>query len=163
MLPYAEPTRTKVDCQCFTRHVILVEVYHHGLRYDVQSALRWIFYQNTIIIREQENTNLVESSLYWPAAMKPQRSKALEATGDLLSESGSKKGTVVSGNQSAVITGHNRTQKPLRECCHRPTKETVSSSVRPATPASNSVLAANRNSPAKTPPGKLIQVGLNGI
>jgi len=58
------------------------------------------------MIREQENTNLVESSLYWPAAMKPQRSKALEATGDLLSESGSKKGTVVSGNQSAVITGH---------------------------------------------------------
>jgi hypothetical protein len=81
--------------------------------------------------------------------MKPQRSKALEATGDLLSESGSKKGTVVSGNESAVITGHNKTQNALRECCHWSTKETVSSSVRPSTPASNSVLAANRNSPVK--------------
>ena len=71
--------------------------------------------------------------------MKPQRSKALEATGDLLSESGSKKGTV-SGNQSAVITGYNKLQKiyenvatgrPRKPSLHlsgqRPQRQTASS------------------------------------
>jgi hypothetical protein len=48
----------------------------------------------TLIIGEQKKENLVDSNLYWPAAMNPQRSKAIEVMRDLLSESGSKKGTV---------------------------------------------------------------------
>jgi hypothetical protein len=79
--------------------------------------------------------------------MNPQRSRAFEATGDLLSDSGSKKGTV----GSPEISHHQWAQQSdfLRECCHLSTKEIVSSSVRLATPASKSVLAAKRSSPVK--------------
>jgi hypothetical protein len=81
-----------------------VKVYHHGLRYYIQSASRRIFYQKTLIIREQENGNLVDSRQDWPAAMTPQRSRAFDATGDLFSESGSKKGTVVfAGGQGSLL------------------------------------------------------------
>jgi hypothetical protein len=49
----------------------------------------------------------------------------------------------------AVIAGPNRVTKYLRECCHLSTREIFSLSVRPATPASKRVLAANRMSPVK--------------
>jgi hypothetical protein len=51
--------------------------------------------------------------------------------------------------KSAVTAGPSRVTKLLRECCHLSTKEIFSLSVRPATPASKRVLAANRMSPVK--------------